>query len=79
LSRFESRWIGGNILNFSCSVFRRFQTFASHIACLEIQYLLRFWVVGHACHLDDSKNLVDHHDGLFVQIGVLVELQWELQ
>jgi hypothetical protein len=80
LSRFESRWICGNTLNFSsCSVFRRFQTFASQIVCLEIQYLLRLWVVGHPCHLVDSTNLVDHNGGIPVQIGALVELQWELQ
>jgi hypothetical protein len=67
-------------LNFSrCSVFRCFQSFASQIACLEIQYLLRLWIVGHACQVVDSTNLVDHHGGLLVQIGALVELQWELQ
>jgi hypothetical protein len=79
LSRFESRWIGGHTLNFSSLVFRRFQTFASQIACLEFQYVLRLWVVGHACKLVDSTNLVDHHGRLLVQIGALAELQWELQ
>jgi hypothetical protein len=80
LSRFESWWICGNNLNFpSCSVFRFFQTFASHISFLEIQYLLQLWVVVHASHLVDSVSLVDHHGGLLVQIGALVELQWELQ
>jgi hypothetical protein len=79
LSWFESSCICGNTLKFSSSIFRRFQTFASQISCLEIQYLLRLWVVGHACHLVDSTNLVDHHGGLLVQIGALVELQWELQ
>jgi hypothetical protein len=43
-----------------------------------IQYLLQLWVVVHACHLVDITNLVDHY-GLLVQIGALVELQWELQ
>jgi hypothetical protein len=62
-------------LNFSSSVFRHFKTFASQTACLEIQYLLRLWVVGHACHLVDSIYLVDHHGGLLVQIGALIELQ----
>jgi hypothetical protein len=80
LSRFESRRIYGNTLNFSsCSVFSHFQTFASQIACLEIQYLRRFWVVGHECHLVDSTNHVNHHGGLLVQIGALVKLQCELQ
>jgi hypothetical protein len=80
MSRFESRWICGHALNFSsCSVFMCFQTFASQIVCLEIQYLLILWVVGHACLLDDSRNLVDHHGGLIVQNGALVDLQWVLQ
>jgi hypothetical protein len=80
LSRFESWCICGNNLNLSsCSVFRLFPNFASPIAFLEIQYLLQLWVVVHACHLVDSANLVDHHGGLLVQIGALVDLQWELQ
>jgi hypothetical protein len=80
LSRFESRWICGKSLNFSSySVFRRFQTFASQRACLEIQYLLRLWVVGHACKLVDSPNLVDYHGGLLVQNGALVDLQYMMQ
>jgi hypothetical protein len=33
-----------------------FRLFALRIACLEIQYLLRLWVVGHACHLVDSTT-----------------------
>jgi hypothetical protein len=49
------------------------------MACLEIQYLLKLWAVVHACQLVDSANLVYHHGGLLVQIGALVELQWELQ
>jgi hypothetical protein len=51
------------------------QTFVSQIACLEIQYLLKLWVVVHACHLVDSTKLVDHLGGLLVQIGALVELK----
>jgi hypothetical protein len=79
-SRFESWWICGNNLNLpNCSVFRFFQTFASQIAFLKIQYLLQLWVAVHAYHLVDSANLVYHHGGLLVQIGALVHLQWELQ
>jgi hypothetical protein len=33
---------------------------------LEIQYLLRLWVVGHSCQMVDSTNLVYHHGGLLV-------------
>jgi hypothetical protein len=80
LSRFESWWICGNNLNLpSCLVFRIFQTFASQIAFLEIQYLLQLWVLVHACQVVDRENLVDHHGILLVQIGALVDLQWELQ
>jgi hypothetical protein len=46
---------------------------------LEIQYLLQLWVVVHTCQLIDSANIVDHHAGLLVQIGALVDLQLELQ
>jgi hypothetical protein len=78
LSKFGSRWICGNNLNLPISsVFRLFQTFASQIAYLQIQYLLKLWVVVHACQLVDSANLVDNHGGLLVQIGA--DLQWELQ
>jgi hypothetical protein len=70
MSSFECKWICGNTLNFSsCSVFKRFQ-----IACLEIQYLLRFWFVDHACHLVFCTNLVDHHGRLLVQNKALVDL-----
>jgi hypothetical protein len=56
----------------------RFQTFPSQVACSEIQYLLRLWVDGHACHLVDSTNPIDHHGGLIVENGALVDLQWVL-
>jgi hypothetical protein len=33
----------------------------------------------HACQLVDSENLIDHHDGHLVQIGALIDLEWELK
>jgi hypothetical protein len=35
--------------------------FASQIACLKNQYLLKLWVAVDACQLVDIKNLVYHH------------------
>jgi hypothetical protein len=32
-----------------------------------------------ACQLDVSADLVNHHGGLLVQNGALVNLQWVLQ
>jgi hypothetical protein len=59
MSRFESWWICDNNLNFpSGSVFSTFQAFASHIAFLEIQYLLQFSDIECAFHIDVRADLV---------------------
>jgi hypothetical protein len=46
---------------------------------LEIQYVLQFWDIAYAFHLDIRTYIVDHQAELLVQIGALVDLEKELQ
>jgi hypothetical protein len=46
---------------------------------LEIEYLLQFWVIVHACQLGIRSNILDHHGELLAQNGAMVELQWVLE